>query len=188
MEIVAQPQEEFTRKSRRKISFRGMFSKRRKMLILSGMFVLLIVTGYLNWALNTDSPTQGQQGGGQAQHSIVVMRNARVSERTTQLAILHNMATSEAYSDAVRENAANQRLAVLEAIAFETAAEGLLKSTLGFQDAIVLRNGENINVVIRHTQQLTPTQMTQVRLALSEVLGKPITGDLLDNLVVNVVQ
>ncbi|MCL2569845.1 MAG: SpoIIIAH-like family protein [Firmicutes bacterium] len=173
MEIVEQQPEV---KTKRRINFRGAFTKRRKMMILAGMFVLLIVTGYLNFTLNNRAPEVGGDYR-QQQHVFQIFRQTRTAERTSQLAILENIALSTSgYSEQARLNAETQKLELLQAIAFETAAENLILA-LGFQDAIVSKNGGNINVLVRTPENLTPVQVTQIRLALNSVANRTIDID-----------
>ena len=153
-------------------------------MILAGMFVLLIVTGYLNWALNNNTPEVGAGGGQQQQHVFVMFRQTRQSERASTLAILENIAFNENYSAAARANAEQQKLELLAAISFETSAEGLILAR-GFEDVVVSKNGQNINVLVRNAENLTREQVTQIRLILNSVANTTID---IDNIFVSVVE
>ena len=190
MEIVAQPQEEVMEATGSKRKFggrmRGALGKRRKVMILAGMFVLLVVTGYLNWMLNSNNTTevQGGAGGGQQQHIFTMFRQTRQSERASQLAILESMTTNQSLSAQARQSAEQQKLELLAAISFETAAEGLIVAQ-GFADAVVSKNGGNINVLVRTPENLTAVQVTQIRLILNSVANANID---IDNIFVSPVE
>ena len=192
MEIVAQPQTE-AKQSRvprpvRKVG--GFMRRRKKMLILSGMFVLLIVTGYLNWALNSRTPEVGGGGGGGGggnagqQHMIASFRQDRETQRASLKVALEFMATAESgFSATAQEAAAQQKLDLITAMQFELLAENAIIS-LGFADALVTKNGQNINVIIRNPENITDEQATKVLTALEHLAGR----DLLDYLHVQIVR
>ena len=186
MEIVAQQPETIKRKRWKPKMPRmrkGAFTRRRKLMILGGLFVLLVVTGYLNFSLNSSSgPVQGDYG--RQQHVFAMFRQTRTAERASTLAILENIALSENYSAAARANAEQQKLDLLAAKGFENAAEAMILAQ-GFQDAVVSKNGENINVLIRSQENLTPVQVTQIRLILDSVANRTIN---IDNIFVSVIQ
>jgi len=183
MEIVSHTQEQPTKAKRRmgRINFRGAFRGRRKVVILAGMFALLIVTGYLNFALSSGAPeVQGQAN----QTMFQMFRTTRQAERTSQLAILENMALSQHFSAEARANAEAQKLELLAAIAFETAAEGLILAA-GFRDVVVSKNGENVNVLVQNPENITPVQATQIRLILDSVANRTID---IDNIFISVIE
>ncbi|MCL2846907.1 MAG: SpoIIIAH-like family protein [Firmicutes bacterium] len=187
MEIVAQPQEEVTTKrGGKKFSVRGALGKRRKVMILAGMFVLLVVTGYLNWSLNNTTPEVGggTGGGGNNQHMFYTFRQVRDTEHRASMLMYENMATNQAMSAEARANAEARIMEISAARLFESQAENLILAA-GFQDSIVTKSGENINVHVRNTENLTPVQVTQIKLILDSVANRVID---IDNIFVTVVQ
>lgn len=187
MEIVAQPQTEVKRSRGRNINIRGFLGKRKKMLILTGMFVLLIVTGYLNWTLNSGTPDVGGGGGagaGTQQHMFVTFRQVRQTERASQLAMLEHMAlATSGFSETARTQAEQQILALQTSMQFETTGEGLIRA-MGFQDAVVSQVGQNINVLVRNPENITQEQATQIKTQLEHIAGR----DLLDHIFIQVVE
>jgi len=177
MEIVEEVQEQEP-KVKRRLSLKGAFTRRRKILILAGMFVLLVVTGFLNFSLNNQTP---EVGGGQANqiHAFDMFRQNRASERSTQIAILENIVMSTTgYSEAARTQAEQQKLALIEARNFENSAESLIKTQMSFlTDAIVQVNGPNKNVLVRNRENITPQQATQIHLILESVAGRYLAID-----------
>ena len=125
------------------------FTKRKKILILVGMFALLAVTGYLNFALNKGGSTPAG-GGTQSSASFFTTFHAqRADERTASIAILTSMSAEDSgYSETIRNNAANQLLTLLANIQYENTVEGLIKAQ-NFEDAIVMKTNDNINVVVK---------------------------------------
>jgi len=199
MEIVAQPQTEakqsrfkMRRPSMPNMRGAGTFVRRRKkMLILSGMFVLLIVTGYLNWTLNSSTPEvggggSGGGGGGNAgtqQHMFYSFRSERDNLRTANKLGYEFMATSENFNADARAHAA-QRLNDLRAASdFERAAEVAIR-TMGFQDGFVEKRGQNVNVIVRNPESINQEQSTRILTGLSHIAER----DLLDYLHVSTVQ
>ncbi|MCL2756045.1 MAG: SpoIIIAH-like family protein [Firmicutes bacterium] len=170
MEIVQQPAPE--KKERRKINLRGSFVRRRKVLILTGMFVLLIVTGYLNFALNSNStPVGGGGGTGQTMNSFAMLRQTRDTNRQIQKLALESIIASNNVTEAERSQATETKLALINTMEFETAAEGLIKGQ-GHQDAVVQKNNDNVNVLVRTQGNLTPNEVTQIQLIVDSVLGR----------------
>ena len=170
MEIIAQ-EPQIKTKARGKTNLRGFFTKRRKMLLLVGMFALLIVTGYLNFSLNNRTP---EVGGGTQQQSIFEMfRQTRHTERQSQIAILENIVASSSHSDAAKRQAEEQKLALLSNINFENTAEGWIAAA-GYKDVVVSRNGANINVLVRQEATLTREDIGKIQLILNDVEGTPI--------------
>ena len=191
MEIVAMPQEGQPKKKKRgvrgKINWRAAFTKRRKIMILAGMFVLLVVTGYLNFTLNSNRSDEVGGGGtaGTGQTVFQMFRQTRQAERTSQLAILENIALSESYSATARAQAEQQKLQLLANMHFETMAEGFIMNEGWVQDVVVSKNGENINVLVRNPENLTAVQITRVTELLNRAANRTID---IDNIFISIVE
>ncbi|MCL2587760.1 MAG: SpoIIIAH-like family protein, partial [Firmicutes bacterium] len=97
------------------------------------------------------------------------------------MASLEFMATSESFTAEHRAQAQAQKLELNQAILFEIAAEGQL--SVMFQDVVVTKNGENINVLVRNPENITQEQATQIKTALEHIAGR----DILDNIHIQVV-
>jgi len=141
METLEKPKRRFNMK----------FTKRKKIYILVGMFVLLAVTGYLNFTLNRGGGEVGGGGGGQitSQTFFTTFHAQRADERAASIAILTNMSAADSgYSAEIRANAAQQLMTLLASIQYENTTEGLIKAQ-DFDDAIVMKTNGNVNVVIR---------------------------------------
>jgi hypothetical protein len=140
--------EQITQTTKQKKGFSMNFTKRKKILILVGMFALLAVTGFLNFTLNQEPRPTG--GGQQTTQSFFTTFHAqRADERAASIAILTSMSAADSgYSAEIRANAAQQLLTFLAAIQYENTTEGLIKAQ-DFDDAIVMKTNGNVNVVIK---------------------------------------
>ena len=162
---------------------RSAFGKRRKVMILAGMFVLLIVTGYLNFALNNQNAPPVT--GGPQQNAFAVLRQTRADDRASQIQILTAMATNESgFNEDERAKAARQKLELMDIINFETSAEGLILAE-GFQDVVVNKNQGNINVLIRNPENINQQQANKVKLILDTVMQATID---IDNVFISVIR
>jgi len=124
-------------------------TRRKKVLILVGMFTLLAVTGYLNFSLNRGSTQVGGKDFQSSQSFFATFHAQRADERAASISILTSMSAQDSgYSAEIRANAANQLMTLLAAIQYENTTEGLLKAQ-NFEDAIVMKTNDNINVVIK---------------------------------------
>ena len=129
---------------------KSLFTKRKKIFILVGMFALLAITGYLNFTLNRGG-TAPAGGGVQSSATFFTTYHAqRADDRAASRAILVSMSAPDSgHSEAVRANALAQ-LTMLDAnIQYENTVENLIKST-GFADAITIKTtNDNINVIVK---------------------------------------
>jgi len=130
-------------------SIKTQFTKRKKILVLVGMFTLLAITGYLNFTLNRGSTQVGGGGGQQTSASFFTTFHAqRADERAASIAILTSMSAADSgYSEEIRANAGQQLMRLLASIQYENTTEGLLRAQ-DFDDVIVTKTNNNINVVI----------------------------------------
>jgi len=135
--------------AKQKRRFNMKFTRRKKIYILVGMFVLLAVTGYLNFTLNRGGDPVGGGGMQGSQSFFTTFHAQRADERAANIAILTSMSAQDSgYSAEVRANAANQLMTLLAAIQYENTTEGLIKAQ-DFDDAIVMKTNGNINVVVK---------------------------------------
>ena len=143
-----------------------MFTKKRKVLILVGLFVLLIVTGYLNFTLNKDTPA-----GAAASTQVNVFtsyRNTRADERAGDTLIYQSIIGNSNYSAAAQASAEQSLLDLRTNMAFETQSEGLILME-GYSDCIVNRSNGFINVLIQRDTNIDSTQAAKVMSILRSV-------------------
>ena len=103
------------------------FTKRRKIYVLVGMFVLLAVTGYLNFALNGNASKVGGLDKDYQSDLFGFYIETRTAERNANKAILQNIASAESgYTEEAKTQAALQLLELMQTINFEDTCEGLI--------------------------------------------------------------
>ena len=137
------------------------FTKRKKIYILAGMFVLLAVTGYLNFTMNANTT----QVGGEIrtnQDFFIMFTQTRTAERNANKAILQSIAGSEnGYTEEVRTAAGLQLLQLMNTITFEDTTEALILRH-GFSNAIVTKTNNNINILVRNPVELEEPEVANI--------------------------
>ena len=127
-----------------------MLSKKKKIIILSGMVALLVVTGVLNIVLNQRvKETEGQQQ--QEYRSLFqTYRTDRLATRDQTMLYLDAIIASDASSADAVAAAEQQKLQLTRNMEQELALEGLIKA-VGFTDAFITMSTENVNVIVKTT-------------------------------------
>jgi len=157
--------------TKHKRSWKNTFTKRRKLMILAGMFVLLIVTGYLNFSLNSGTPVGGGGGAQAVQCMFTFTREQRTTQRNVQLSTLNSI-INNSNDPAEVERASNARHELLAIMEFEGGAERLIKNREIVEDVIVEKSTSgNVNVVARSPRPLTPDESRDIQTALHDTNG-----------------
>lgn len=137
-----------------------MLSKKKKIIILCGMLVLLVVTGVLNIVLNQSSIATGSGDAMQSSSFFQTYRSDRVATREQTILYLDAIiANSASDADAVKK-AQDDKLELTKNMELELVLEGLIKA-LGYDDAVVTNSTENVNVIIKATS-ITAEQAAQI--------------------------
>ena len=138
------------------------FTKRRKIYILVGMFVLLAVTGYLNFALNGDATRVGGDLNKGKQDIFLMFRETRTAERNANKAILQAISESENYTVTARDQAAAQLFELMQTISFEDNCETLILAQ-GFANVVVTRSGnDNVTILLKNPIQLEEFEVANI--------------------------
>jgi hypothetical protein len=140
-----------------------LFTKHKKMLILSTMFVLLCVTGYLNFALN-NTPIKTGSNVTTETSLFGTFRMTRANERTRDVMIYENLIATSTNAATV-SSAEAKLLEIRENVAFETSAEGLIMTNgavYDYEDVIVNRSNGFVNVLIKRAENIDRTQAIQI--------------------------
>ena len=129
--------------------------------VIVGLFVLLVVTGYLNFALSgaddQNAAIQPTPTGLVAQDDAAVsvffetFKTERVTAREQEIAFLDSVINGGGSTAETVNQAQQQKLSVANAMEKEVIIEGLLK-VKGFGDAVVTFNQQSINVVVKEKQ------------------------------------
>jgi hypothetical protein len=154
------------------------FTKKRKIMILAGMFALLAVTGFLNFTVNNDNSVLvggGLNTGNNNQHFYSsanlfnMFRTTRAAEREASVAVLRNISTAESgFSAQAKADAEAQLLTLLRNIEFENTCEHLIIAA-GFSDVVVSKTNGNVNVLVKNSQQLTDAEAARILQILRSV-------------------
>lgn len=150
-----------------------MITKKKKIIVLSVMMGLLVLTGFLNITLN--------QGTGEAIHTggTVTSANffttyradrdtAREQEKLYYTAILESASSTADAKTSAQESLAN----IASKIESELYLEGNIKAK-GFDDVIVSMTDNFINVMVKATE-LTDAQVAQIVQVVQEQTSKSI--------------
>ncbi len=137
------------------------------------MVALLVVTGYLNIALNNNATQQVSN-----QNSNLDFYSSYRADRdaSREAAILYykGIIADETSSQEAKDLAETSRQALVDAMETELTTEGLLKG-LGFEDVVLTTTTENINVIIKAKREdLTDAQLGQIGTIVFEQTKRPL--------------
>lgn len=135
-------------------------SKRKKIVILSVMFVLLIVTGYLNIALNKTNVTTTTSENVVTGNFFVTYRTDRQSTRDQEIAYYDAIIASASSSPEAKANAETKKQELVYNMEMELVTEGLIKAK-GFDDVIVTSASGCVNVIVK-SAKLTSNEVAQI--------------------------
>lgn len=145
-------------------------SKKKKIIVLSVMVALLVVTGYLNIALN-NSATQTVSTT-QTSDFYTTYRQDRETSREAAILYYKAIIADETSSQEAKDLAEKSRQELVDAMEKELIIEGLIKG-VGFEDVVLTTTSENINVVVKaKAEELTEAQLEQIALIVEEQTKK----------------
>ena len=148
-----------------------MVNKRKKIIILSVMVVLLVVTGFLNITLNnaTTVPTASTTT---TENFFSTYRTDRNSTRSQEVLYYDAILASASASTEAKQVAETKKKELIALMETELVIEGLIKSK-GFEDAIVTMSTQNINVIVKDTA-LETSEVAQIVQVVQDSTGKDI--------------
>ena len=150
-------------------------SKKKKIIILSVMVALLLVTGYVNVALNSSlsselsTPTNSTLTNA---NFYTTYRNERETTRTQEIQFYDSIIASASASDSAKAEAELNKVALIAQMEKELVTEGIIRGK-GFEDAIVTSSSSNVNVFVK-SAELTSTEVAQITTVVTEQLGVEI--------------
>ena len=148
-------------------------SKTKKIIILSVMVALLVVTGYLNIAL-INNATQQVSNQNSNLDFYSSYRADRDASREAAILYYKGIIADETSSQEAKDLAETSRQALVDAMETELTTEGLLKG-LGFEDVVLTTTTENINVIIKAKREdLTDAQLGQIGTIVFEQTKRPL--------------
>ena len=149
-------------------------SKKKKIIILSAMVALLLVTGYVNVALNSSLSSKATQTNASTvtANFYTNYRNEREATRSQEIQFYDSIITSATSSDSAKEEAEANKLAIITQMEKELVTEGIIRGK-GFEDAIVTSSETNVNVFIK-SAELTSVEVAQITSIVTEQLSVEI--------------
>jgi stage III sporulation protein AH len=135
-------------------------SKKKKIIILATMFVLLVVTGYLNIVLNGSTTLQTSSENVVTGNFFTTYRTDRQSTRDEEMAYYDAIISSATTSSEAKASAEAKKAELVEKMDLELVTEGLIKAK-GFEDVIVTSSSSCINVVVK-SGELTSAEVAQI--------------------------
>lgn len=163
-------------------------SNAKKVIILCSMVALLVLTGILNFALNSDwfskSPADGDQltGGDAVETFFSTYRTSRETARAEEMSYLEAIIASETSTEEAKATAETMRENLLNNIEAELVIESLIKAK-GFDDAVVTMSTNNINVIVNKSElesqevaQILSVILEETEYTASEVVVVPYTA------------
>ena len=152
-------------------------TKKKKIIVLSVMIGLLIVTGYINVALNnsltsTTDATTTTQATATSQSFYTTYRTERESTRQQEIQFYESIIASSTSSQDAKEEAEQNKLALINQMEKELVVEGIIVGK-GFDDAIVTQSSANVNVFIK-SPELNSGEVAIITDVVREQLGVDI--------------
>ena len=145
-------------------------SKKKKIIILSVMIALLLVTGYVNVALNSSLSTKtSQQTSTTSANFYVTYRTEREATRAQEIQFYDSILTSASSSDSAKKEAEANKQQLISMMEKELVTEGIIRGK-GFSDAIVSSSSLNVNVFVQ-SAELTTAEVAQIASVVTRQLG-----------------
>ena len=145
-------------------------SKKKKIIILSAMVALLLVTGFVNVALNSSLASGATETNASTTTAnfYTTYRNEREATRTQEIQFYDSIIASATSSDSAKEEAEANKIALIAQMEKELVTEGIIRGK-GFDDAIVTTSSSNVNVFVK-SAELTSAEVAQITSVVTEQL------------------
>ena len=149
-------------------------SKKKKIIILSAMVALLLVTGFVNVALNSSLSSSATQTNASTvtANFYTTYRNEREATRTQEIQFYDSIIASASSSDSAKEEAEANKIALITQMEKELVTEGIIRGK-GYSDAIVTTSANNVNVFVK-SAELTSVEVAQITSVVTEQLNVEI--------------
>ena len=151
-------------------------TKKKKIIILSVMIGLLVLTGYINVALNNSlsstTKTTTTQTSATAQSFYTTYKTERDTTRKQELQFYEAIIASSTSSQDAKQEAEKNKLDLINQMEKELVVEGIIVGK-GFDDAIVTHSSANVNVFIK-SPELNSSEVAIITDVVREQLGVEI--------------
>ena len=142
-----------------------MMTKKKKILVLCGMFVLLVATAVLNFLITQQQSPAADDGQDvlASANFFTQFRSVRTSNRNEEVLYLDSIIeTTAAEFEEARQTAMDEKLALVANMELELTLEGLIKAK-GFEDVVVSAKAHDVMTTVR-TYRLLSREIPQVPL------------------------
>ncbi len=149
-------------------------TKKKKIIILSAMVALLLVTGFVNVALNSSLSSGATETNASTvtANFYTTYRNEREATRTQEIQFYDSIIASATSSDSAKKEAEENKIALIAQMEKELVTEGIIRGK-GFSDAIVTSSANNVNIFIK-SKELTSVEVAQITSIVTEQLNVEI--------------
>ena len=149
-------------------------SKKKKIVILSVMVALLLVTGFVNVALNSTLSSNATHTSSTTTTANFYSsyRTERETTRTQEIQFYDSIIASATSSDDAKAEAEANKVALIAQMEKELVTEGIIRGK-GFDDAIVTSSSSNVNVFVK-SAELTSAEVAQITSVVTEQLNVEI--------------
>ena len=127
-----------------------MMTKKKKILVLCGMFVLLVATAVLNFLITQQQSPAADDGQDvlASANFFTQFRSVRTSNRNEEVLYLDSIIeTTAAEFEEARQTAMDEKLALVANMELELTLEGLIKAK-GFEDVVVVVGAETEQIIV----------------------------------------
>jgi len=138
-------------------------TKKKKIIVLVTMCLLLVVTGYLNYALvKTDTIEDASSNQAVSYGNFFdTYRADRQSTRNQEIDYLNAIIESSESLESHKEAATTQKMNLVARMETELVLEGLIRAK-GYDDVIVTSSADNYNVLVKCADNLTSDEVAQI--------------------------
>ena len=149
-------------------------SKKKKIVILSVMVALLLVTGFVNVALNSTLSNKSlpTNAGSTTANFYTNYRTEREATRTQEIQFYDSIIASASASATAKSEAESNKNALIAQMEKELVTEGIIRGK-GFADAIVTSSSANVNVFVK-SAELSKSEVAQITSIVTQQLGVEI--------------
>lgn len=134
---------------------------KKKALVICGMALLLVITGVLNYKLNSKALNPEATNTSTAQANFFeTYKDDRTKSRESQLQLLNEIIDSSYATASEKSSAVESTQLLQKKMETELILEGLIKAK-GYDDAVVTIGSEYYNVLVK-SGSLTQEQATQI--------------------------
>lgn len=141
-------------------------SKKKKIFILVSMVVLLVVTGYLNIALNKSESEL--EASSTTANFFTSCRADKISSRNYQLEIYDSIIATSTDATEI-ESAKSEKKSIAARVEQELVLENKIQAS-GYEDVIVTFSNNNVNVFVKATNGLQSDEVAKILAILVDEL------------------